>query len=77
MSTEGIAHRIKEMRRVRGLTQQQLARRSDLTVGGVRQIEQVLRRDLHLSTMSGIAKGLGVSVAALIGEETLPEIGEG
>jgi transcriptional regulator with XRE-family HTH domain len=54
-------------RRAAGLTQQQLAQAAGLSMSLVAQLEQGTTADPRLSTLRGLAKGLGCAVADLVG----------
>jgi transcriptional regulator with XRE-family HTH domain len=66
------ADRLKELRGVAGLSQPELALRSDLSVGGIRQFEQG-RREPTFETLVKLAAGLGVSLAAFDPPPAEPE----
>jgi transcriptional regulator with XRE-family HTH domain len=67
-----LGERIKEARQQRGLTQEQLARRSGLTLNAYGDIERGRITDPHYSSLRGIARGLGITVAELV-EESAPK----
>ena len=67
-----IGTRIRAARKAQGLTQEALARRADMSLNGLTQLEKGLRTDPHYSTLSKVAAGLGMSVAELVGEEPAP-----
>jgi transcriptional regulator with XRE-family HTH domain len=67
-----LGERIKEARQQRGLTQEQLARRSGLTLNAYGDIERGHITDPHYSSLRGIARGLGITVAELV-EESAPK----
>ncbi len=57
------ALRLKELRRQAGLSQPQLAERSGVSVGTIRQFEQG-RREPTYATLVKLVEGLAVSLAA-------------
>lgn len=56
------------MRRLAGLTQEQVAERSGVSVDVVRKLEQHRKHSARLPTLHALAKGLGVEVTALLGD---------
>lgn len=65
--------RIKELRKAKGMTQEKLAARADLTTEAVTRVERGVRMPT-LKTLGKLAHGLGVSPAALVDlPSTLPE----
>ena len=71
-----IGSRIRSARKVAGLTQEELARRADMSLKGMGDIERGAIPDPHYSSLSKIAAALGVSVGELLEEPALP-LGEG
>ena len=63
-----IGKEIRRARRDRGLTQEGLARRANISLNGLAQLEQGGRTDPHYSTLSKLAGALGVSVGELLDE---------
>jgi transcriptional regulator with XRE-family HTH domain len=59
-----LGDRIKEIREIRGFSQEEFAKRVDLSQATISQIERG-DRDPSLSTLIGIAKGLDVHIAIL------------
>jgi transcriptional regulator with XRE-family HTH domain len=57
-----IKDRLKQLRAVAGLTQQQLAVAAGLSVSAVSQIEQGTNEDPRASTLRALAKALGCKV---------------
>jgi transcriptional regulator with XRE-family HTH domain len=57
--------RLKRLRKARGLTQEQLAHRAQLSLGYVARLE-IGRHDPTLSTLKKLAKALGVPVTRLV-----------
>lgn len=67
----GEAHlgdRIARLRRLAGLTQEQAAERSGVSVDVIRKLEQHRKHSARLPTLHALAKGLGVEVTALLGD---------
>jgi transcriptional regulator with XRE-family HTH domain len=58
--------RIKAARKVRGLTQEDLARRAGVNLNVVGSLERGDTLDPHYSTMSKLADGLGMSVVEFL-----------
>lgn len=67
MIKQKFGNRIKELRKLRNITQEELAFRSDLTKNYVCDVENG-RRNVSLKTIEKIAYGLGVSVDKLFVE---------
>ena len=63
--TFDLAHRLKELRKAKGLTQAVLAKRAGVTLSYIGRLE-IGRHDPQLSTLQKIAKALGVSLAELV-----------
>jgi transcriptional regulator with XRE-family HTH domain len=62
------AGRLKELRQQSGLTQEQLARKANLSVSAVRHFEQGLKEPTY-ATLLKLAEALGVSLAAFEPEQ--------
>jgi transcriptional regulator with XRE-family HTH domain len=58
--------KIRRLREARGLSQEQLAHRSNLTLGGYRKIEVGTKSNPRLRTLEQIAWALGVKVTDLL-----------
>jgi transcriptional regulator with XRE-family HTH domain len=71
-----IGNRIREARIAAGMSQEALARRSDMSLNGFADIERGKIKNPHYSTLRKIAGSLGVSVAELLGEESPAPLGE-
>ncbi|MGH3326951.1 MAG: helix-turn-helix domain-containing protein [Streptomycetales bacterium] len=67
---EDIGDRIVRLRRLRGLTQSELARRADVSLSLIRKLEQHTRHTLRIATMAQLAAALDVSLTDLLGKET-------
>ena len=61
-----LATRLKQAREKAGISQQELAARSKLSIGVVSQIEQGRRKDPRVSTMQALALSLGVKIDDLL-----------
>jgi transcriptional regulator with XRE-family HTH domain len=64
-----IGKQIRKARGARGLTQEELARRANMSLNGLAQLEQGGRTDPHYSTLSKLATALDVSVTELLEEQ--------
>jgi transcriptional regulator with XRE-family HTH domain len=64
-----IGGRIKAARTAAGMTQMDVARRTDLSLQAVGDIERGIVRDPHISSLRQIAYALGVTVEMLVKEE--------
>ena len=60
-----VEENLKRLRKAAGMTQEQLARRADLSLGYVQRLE-VGRHDPPVSTLRALAKALGVPVTELL-----------
>ena len=69
-----IGARIRTERKAAKLSQEQLARRSDVPLNRVARIETGVVVDPHLSTITKIAGGLGVPVSDILGERVDPKV---
>lgn len=58
--------RVREAREARGLTQEQMAFRCQMSVSGYRRVETAARGNTRLSTLERIAFVLGVAVKDLL-----------
>ena len=61
-----LAKRIRELRLERGWTQEETARRCQIKYKYYQEYEGKEPRDMRLSTMEKIAKGLDVSITSLL-----------
>jgi DNA-binding XRE family transcriptional regulator len=66
---ESFAARLKRLREQAKLTQEQLAERSGLDVGTVRQLEQGTRTNPQWQTVCALARGLEKDVVVFVGTE--------
>ena len=67
-----LSKRLRELRAAAGMTQQQLAVAAGLSVSLVSQIEQGTNADPKVSTVTSLARALGVGVASLIEVQMSP-----
>jgi transcriptional regulator with XRE-family HTH domain len=63
------ADTLKRLRTQAGLTQQELATRSGLSMAQVMAMEQGKRDNPRLDTLRKLARGLGCTVGELVGDE--------
>jgi transcriptional regulator with XRE-family HTH domain len=61
-----IGKQLRKARRARGLTQEELARRANMSLNGLAQLEQGGRTDPHYSTLNKLATALDMSVAEFL-----------
>jgi transcriptional regulator with XRE-family HTH domain len=67
--TDGhLGDRLARLRRLAGLTQEQVAERSAVSVDVIRKLEQHRKHSARLPTLHALAKGLGVEVTTLLGD---------
>jgi len=69
MSRVKLAEKIKKHREKIGLTQEALARKADISYNTIIKLETGGIKDPRISTLSKVAKALGVTVDALITED--------
>lgn len=60
--------RLARLRRLAGLTQEQVAERSGISVDVIRRLEQHRKHSARLPTLHALAKGLGVELTSLLGD---------
>jgi transcriptional regulator with XRE-family HTH domain len=60
---------LREARRAHGWTQEQLARRSDVTMNTISRLERGERGQAERDTLRRLARALGVPMVDLIAEE--------
>jgi transcriptional regulator with XRE-family HTH domain len=75
MSTD-LGNRLRSLRRARGLSQEAVARQTNIGLKAYGDLERGRTTDPHYSTLEGIAHALGVTVAELTGEEAAVPLGE-
>jgi transcriptional regulator with XRE-family HTH domain len=68
----GIGERIRALRTERGLSQEEVARRTGVSLGSYGDIERGVTTDPHYSTLRGISHALGVPIDRLLQEEPVP-----
>jgi len=66
-NNESIGDKIKQLRNKQGLTQDELARKSDLPYTTLTKIETNVITKLSIQTVAKIAKGLRITIDELIG----------
>jgi DNA-binding XRE family transcriptional regulator len=66
---EHFADRLKKLRQQANLTQEQLAEKSALDVGTIRQLEQGTRTNPQWQTVCALARGLGMDLVVFVGTE--------
>lgn len=64
-----IGRKIKNLRKKMGLTLQELSERSGVSPGYISMLERGFKKSPTLEVLKKLAKGLGVSLSELIGEE--------
>jgi transcriptional regulator with XRE-family HTH domain len=67
-----IGERIRSLRTARGLSQEEVARRTGIGLKSYGDLERGHTRDPHYSTLRGVARALGVRVEELIEEPAVP-----
>ena len=68
-----LGDRLRDMRVLRGLTQDQLAAASHVSVQRIRQIEQGTVSNVHMETLRQLAMALRTTTGRLAGDEVPPE----
>lgn len=63
-----LGDRLARLRRLAGLTQEQVAENSGVSVDVIRKLEQHRKHSARLPTLHALAKGLGVEVTSLVGD---------
>jgi len=63
-----LGDRLARLRRLAGLTQEEVAERSGVSVDVVRKLEQHRKHSARLPTLHALAKGLGTEVTTLLGD---------
>ena len=63
-----LGDRLAKVRRLSGLTQEQAAERSGVSVDVIRKLEQHRKHSARLPTLHALARGLGVELTSLIGD---------
>jgi transcriptional regulator with XRE-family HTH domain len=67
-----IGERIRSLRTARGLSQEEVARRTGIGLKSYGDLERGRTKDPHYSTLRGVARALGVHVEELIKEPAVP-----
>jgi len=73
-NNESIGDKIKQLRNKQGLTQDELARKSDLPYTTLTKIETNVITKPSIQTVAKIAKGLRITIDELIGQNYYYEI---
>ncbi|MGW2014002.1 helix-turn-helix domain-containing protein [Streptomyces sp. NPDC001927] len=68
MTTEDLGKTLRRLRRLAGLTQEELSERSNVSVDVIRQLEQQRKHSARLPTLHALANGLGVELTTLLGD---------
>lgn len=63
-----LGDRLARLRRLAGLTQEQVAERSGISVDVIRRLEQHRKHSARLPTLHALAGGLGVELTSLLGD---------
>ncbi len=66
-----IGKKIKQLRKEKGLTLQELAQRSGVSPGYISMLERGYKRSPTLDVLRKLAKGLDIRLPELIGEEMI------
>jgi transcriptional regulator with XRE-family HTH domain len=69
MAQMSIGERLKRLREMRGLSQNELARRAGISHPVISDLERGVREDMAVSTAKALARALGVSLEMLVGSE--------
>jgi transcriptional regulator with XRE-family HTH domain len=67
-----IGDRIRTARKAAGMTQEAVARRTDLSLQAVGDIERGIVRDPHISSLRQIARALGIPVTQMLEDPAPP-----
>jgi len=59
---------LKRLRKAKGLSQSEVARRADIRASYIVMLENGSRKNPSLETLSRIAKAIGVPLSALLGD---------
>ncbi|MFJ2648859.1 helix-turn-helix domain-containing protein [Streptomyces sp. NPDC087420] len=75
--TEHLGEKLRRLRKLGGLTQEELAERAGVSVDVIRQLEQKRKGSARLPTLHALSKGLGVELTSLLGDPPgVPSNGE-
>jgi DNA-binding XRE family transcriptional regulator len=69
MRDEAFSSRLKHLREKAGLTQEELASKSGLDVGTIRQLEQATRTKPLWQSVCALSRGLGMEVSVFLGTD--------
>lgn len=69
----GIGDRIQALREFRDITQDELARRSGVSVDTIRKLEQGVRESARINTLRNLARALDVQLERLVGQTTVTQ----
>src|SRR4051812_38154981 len=72
MDGGNLGERVRAVRKARDLSQEALAREAGVSLNLVNKLERGVVTDPHYSTLSGIARALGVPVQELVREPAVP-----
>jgi transcriptional regulator with XRE-family HTH domain len=72
MALEDLGVRIRALRKQRGLAQEALARRADVSLNLVGRLELGMVKNPHYLTLAGLARALDVTVEELVEEPSAP-----
>jgi transcriptional regulator with XRE-family HTH domain len=68
-----LGHRVRAIRRMRGLNRQQVAEAANIHATTVRYLERFRQGDTSLHTLVGLSAALGVPIGVLVGELPIPD----
>ncbi|WP_381795153.1 helix-turn-helix domain-containing protein [Streptomyces niveus] len=68
-----IGDRIRNLREFRDITQEELARRADVSVDTVRKLEQGARQSARINTLRALARALDVQLERLVGQPAVTQ----
>ncbi|KOG81279.1 MULTISPECIES: helix-turn-helix domain-containing protein [Streptomyces] len=68
-----IGDRIRALREFRDITQDELARRSGVSVDTIRKLEQGVRESARINTLRNLARALDVQLERLVGQPTVTQ----
>ena len=68
MTEISMGERLKRLREMRGLSQNELARRAGISHPVISDLERGVREDMTVSTAKALARALGVSLEMLVGD---------
>ncbi|GGZ53385.1 helix-turn-helix domain-containing protein [Streptomyces rubiginosohelvolus] len=71
--TISIGDRIRALREFRDITQDELARRSGVSVDTIRKLEQGVRESARINTLRALARALDVQLERLVGQPTVTQ----